>query len=92
MVSLRLGLFSQAFDLGYKNRPCRPGDLWARASRHGVEEQLAGEPQKQAPAPRTRHARLDAVHGLRSATPMATPLRRLPVIVQNYSGFRSGTS
>ena len=34
------------------------------------------QPQIRAAAPRTRYARLDAIHGLRSATPMATRLRR----------------
>ena len=33
MVSLRSGLFSQAFDLGYKNRPFRPGSGW-----HGLRD------------------------------------------------------
>ena len=28
MVSLRSGLFSEAFDLGCKSRPCRPGSCW----------------------------------------------------------------
>ena len=70
MDSLREALFPRPADLGCRNRPCRPGDLKARASRHGVEEQLGGKPQKQAAASRTGSARLDAVLGLRSATPL----------------------